>query len=355
MLWWKRHDTLPSSDGEPKKASSGEDSKQMSGLVPIIGCDNASRSGDVIFVHGLGGHAWSTWHPQERHDDRDFWPVWLGEERSDLGIWSFGYKAEPFEWKGTTMPLFDRAGNLLKFLEVYEIGERPLIFITHSMGGLLVKEMLRSAQTYGKTAIIEQTKGIVFLSTPHTGSHLAHLIDNIGFLARTTVSVEELKPHIPQLRQLTDWYQKNVDELGIDTEVYYETQTVRGILVVDPVSANPGIKSADVTATDDDHISISKPGRKSIVYLGTKKFIKKHLKPPLQLPASVLDERNELQENYKLLSGKIQRLRNSEKTDNLVHKERFSRLVEIEESEAELEQLCKQIKALDDSQNGHTL
>ncbi|HAA32324.1 MAG TPA: hypothetical protein DCE56_37280 [Cyanobacteria bacterium UBA8553] len=89
--------------------------------------------------------------------------------------------------------------------------------------------------------------------------------------------------------------------------------------------------------------------RLQIVYLGTKKFIKTHLKPLLQLPASVSVECNKLQENDKLLSEKIQRLRNSEKTDNLSYKERFSLLVEIEESEAEREQLCKQIKALDDT------
>lgn len=33
-------------------------------LVPILGTDNASRIGDVVFVHGLGGDALSTWHPQ---------------------------------------------------------------------------------------------------------------------------------------------------------------------------------------------------------------------------------------------------------------------------------------------------
>jgi hypothetical protein len=40
------------------------------------------------------------------------------------------------------------------------------------MGGLLVKEMLRNAQTFNRQSVIKQTKGIVFLSTPHTGSHL---------------------------------------------------------------------------------------------------------------------------------------------------------------------------------------
>ena len=33
---------------------------------------------------------------------------------------------------------------LLRF-EVDRIGEKPLVFITHSMGGLLVKQLLRTA------------------------------------------------------------------------------------------------------------------------------------------------------------------------------------------------------------------
>lgn len=212
--WWNRR-----GDKDPKK---------IIGLHPITGCKDDNRRGDVIFVHGLGGNAWSTWHPQEQNDD-DFWPAWLGKERPDLGIWSFGYEAEAFDWKGKTMPLFDRASNLQKFLEVGNLGERPLIFINHSLGGLLIKQMLRTAQTFNKQAIIKQTKGIVFLATPHTGSHLAQLIDNIRLVARTTVSVEELKAHHPQLRELNEWYRENVDSLGIATEVYYETQPVQGI------------------------------------------------------------------------------------------------------------------------------
>ncbi|WP_446359390.1 hypothetical protein [Coleofasciculus sp. G2-EDA-02] len=60
------------------------------GLIKISGCENTSRSGDVIFIHGLGGNARSTWHPQELYDD-NFWLTWLGTDLSDIGIWSFGY------------------------------------------------------------------------------------------------------------------------------------------------------------------------------------------------------------------------------------------------------------------------
>lgn len=251
---------------------------EMTGLIKISGCDNPKRCGDVIFVHGLGGHARGTWHPQELRNDDNFWLTWLAQERPDLGIWSFGYKAEPFEWRGSTMPLFDRASNLQEYLEVSDIGKYPIIFIAHSMGGLLVKEMLRNAQTFQKKAVIQQTKGIVFLSTPHTGSHLANLVDKIGILARNTVSVDELKSHIPQLRQLNEWYRQNVDSLGIATKVYFETRPTRGFLVVDPDSANPAIKDVQPTATDDDHISITKPkSTENLVYKGVSQFIKQQL------------------------------------------------------------------------------
>lgn len=251
---------------------------EMTGLIKISGCDNPKRCGDVIFVHGLGGHARGTWHPQELRNDDNFWLTWLAQERPDLGIWSFGYKAEPFEWRGSTMPLFDRASNLQEYLEVYDFGKYPIIFITHSMGGLLIKEMLRNAQTFQKKAVIQQTKGIVFLSTPHTGSHLANLVDKIGILARTTVSVNELKAHIPQLRQLNEWYRQNVDFLEITTKVYFETKPTQGFLVVDPDSANPGIKDVQPTATDDDHLSITKPkSTDNLVYKGVSQFIKQQL------------------------------------------------------------------------------
>jgi hypothetical protein len=87
------------------------------GLQKISGCDNSNRKADVVFVHGLGGHALSTWHPQEK-SDKNSWPFWLGEELPDIGIWSFGYEAEFSGWKGKATPRFDKASNLLHCLEI---------------------------------------------------------------------------------------------------------------------------------------------------------------------------------------------------------------------------------------------
>ena len=163
----------------------------MDGLQKISGCDRPDRVADVIFVHGLDGDARTTWHPKDRPDA--FWPAWLGEDVPAVGVWSLGYAVSASAWKGHTMPLADRATNVLDLLELDGIGRRPIVFICHSLGGLLVKQVLRSAGDFGNPAwkaIATQTKAIVFLSTPHSGADLASWIQYIGGLLRTTVSVE---------------------------------------------------------------------------------------------------------------------------------------------------------------------
>ena len=153
------------------------------------------------------------------------------------------------------MSRFDQASNLLESLKVKNIGDRPFIFVTHSLGALIVKEVIRSAQNFPQYQdILQQTKGIVFLSTPHTGTHLNNLIQNIGFLTQLTVNIEELQEHSPQLRNLNEWYRQNVDKLEIKTKVFYETKSMNGILVVDEDSSNPGIR--DVKPVSYTHLTL---------------------------------------------------------------------------------------------------
>ena len=250
-------------------------------LIAIANTDKTEGLGDVIFVHGLGGNPRGTWHPQGKKDDDNFWPSWLGQELSDVGIWSLGYAVEPFLWKGQTMPLVDRATSTLALLDSYDIGERPLIFITHSLGGLLVKQMLRHAQDFGTPrwkAIVNQTKGIVFLSTPHSGADIASWISHIGKLLGTTVSVDELKANHSRLRELNTVY-RNQEKLNkIPIEVYCEKQKTSGILVVDETSADPGIPGVIPIPMDYDHISICRPtSKESMIYRRVKRFIKDNL------------------------------------------------------------------------------
>jgi triacylglycerol esterase/lipase EstA (alpha/beta hydrolase family) len=163
------------------------------GLQAIHRTDPTGRRGDLVLVHGLDGDAITTWQPKGRPDH--FWPAWLAEDLPDLGIWTLAYDAPLSQWRRTASPLIDLATAALSTLDAHGIGQRPVIFVAHSLGGLLVKQMLRHATSYGNAswlALHDAVRGIVFLSTPHAGSQTANWFLHVGSVLRTSVSVKEL-------------------------------------------------------------------------------------------------------------------------------------------------------------------
>lgn len=213
--------------------------------------------GDVVFVHGLGGDPFTTW----KENDGASWFDWLAADQPDLNLWSLGYEIQPTAWTGAAMPLADRAVNVLAALDRAGLGVRPICFIAHSMGGLLVKQLLRHASSIAKEYrhICGSTRGVVFLSTPHAGSDVANLVSYLGFFLRTTVAVAELQAHEPRLRELNLWYRNNVADLDIGSKVFYETKATRGIVVVNATSADPGIPGVVPIPVDADHLDVCHP------------------------------------------------------------------------------------------------
>ena len=261
----------------------------MSRLVSIANTTKADRQGDVVFVHGLGGDARGTWT-----DDRTkvFWPDNLGADLPEVGIWSLGYEASPSAWlaQGRTMPLTDRATNALEQLAVRGLGERPLVFITHSLGGLVVKWMLRLVSDSNEARwkpILEQTRGVVFLGTPHSGADMASWLQALGVILRLTVSVEDLRAHNPQLRDLSQWYRDNAPRNGIATLNYFETRDTHGVRAVNETTADSGLGRP--IPVDTDHLEICRiSDPEDMRYLGIKQFIEKEFVPipPLHVPPS---------------------------------------------------------------------
>ena len=70
--------------------------------------------------------------------------------------------------------LIDKANDLLEVLRIERRQDktRPLIFLAHSLGGILVQQALVNAHNNAKyTAIRTSTCGLVFFGTPHDGGH----------------------------------------------------------------------------------------------------------------------------------------------------------------------------------------
>src|SRR6266849_2018309 len=150
----------------------------MSRLIKIANWSGEKR-GNVVFVHGLGGHPYDTW--RRRADDGTFWPLWLAHDIKGLAVDSLGYTSPPTNWIGTAMPLLDEAAHALRVLVNSEdLKTGPISFICHSLGGLIVKQVLRSSNEQRNDPqladFLLRTRQVVFIATPHTGAGKATLI-----------------------------------------------------------------------------------------------------------------------------------------------------------------------------------
>ena len=96
------------------------------------------------FLPGLGGDARGTWSAGT--GDGVFWPVWLAQDIKGLSVYSVGYEAPVSGWHSSEMELADRATNVLnKLLVNTDLGTGKLILVGHSLGGLVIKQVLRKA------------------------------------------------------------------------------------------------------------------------------------------------------------------------------------------------------------------
>ncbi len=265
----------------------------MSGLQSVAGTANAQREADIVFVHGLGGDWRSTWM-HDKADDATFWPQWLAQEFPQFGVWSFGYAADVSAWQAQSMPLADRGNAVLEELLNDDIGQRPLVFVTHSLGGVVVKQLLHAAQSQAvkrwKT-IAQATQGIVFIATPHAGSDMASFAEFAKLALRTNEVVADLKAHDSRLRELHGAFLAILEERirqgrAISCRTYCEMRELRpgaggwftspkGLMVVDQTSAEPNIPGERALPLDEDHLSICRPlNRDAPLYKGLRRFLK---------------------------------------------------------------------------------
>jgi tetratricopeptide (TPR) repeat protein/pimeloyl-ACP methyl ester carboxylesterase len=254
----------------------------MSRLIKIALWSDAPQA-SVIFVHGLGGHAYDTW--RRAPDNNTFWPLWLAKDLEGISVYTMAYEAPPTNWLGTSMPLQDRAVNVLEYL-LSEPGLKsgPIAFICHSLGGLIVKQIVLDLQQQKERRpeaadLLQRVTKIVFAATPHTGTRQATLLDRLRFFAWPSSIARTLVANDPALRSINVAYRGLAEERRnvLQHRVFYETQGTPAGVIVDEASADPGLPGDPPVPVDADHISIVKPrDRSSVLYARTREFIAKN-------------------------------------------------------------------------------
>lgn len=122
---------------------------------------------DIVAVHGFNGHYIHSF----THSTGCCWlRKLLPEDFPRCRVFSYDYGADLFP-KAAMITMSDLSRNFCEDL-LSGVGQgekaRPLVFIGHSLGGLLIKRLLVIANTTRHfKSIIENTKRVLFFGTPH--------------------------------------------------------------------------------------------------------------------------------------------------------------------------------------------
>ncbi|KAH6611490.1 hypothetical protein Trco_001510 [Trichoderma cornu-damae] len=238
------------------------------GLSTLHDPASGAAVADIIFIHGLGGSSRKTW--SNSSFPASFWPRdWLPAERGfeRVRIHSFGYRADwGKKWQQQSiLNIHDFAESLIGGLRnhpgIRRDGTR-IILVGHSMGGCVAKEayiIARQHPSYQDLA--GRIYGIFFLGTPHHGSDLAGILENILMAAwGKKPFVTDLKSGSSALALIRDRFRHVAADLALWT--FYETlPTALGPMsriVVDKDSAILGLDKERIEAMDADHRHVCK-------------------------------------------------------------------------------------------------
>ncbi|KAK4118485.1 hypothetical protein N657DRAFT_583555 [Parathielavia appendiculata] len=136
---------------------------------------------DIVFVHGLAGDREKTWTARDASDP---WPkALLPSELPTARVLTFGYDAYVADWRGVVAQnrIGNHAWNLLTSLATYRERDETALVTSRQRP----EEHLQN--------ILQSTRGIAFLGTPHHGAGLARwaelLSRHIGLVKQTNTEI----------------------------------------------------------------------------------------------------------------------------------------------------------------------
>lgn len=213
------------------------------------------------------------------------WPMeWLPKDFPNIRVIGLNYESSLSQWSASGCPcekydgkLEKRAGEFLKKLARSNIGQdRPVVWVGHSMGGLLIKSIMNQAAASDDPAvrrIAENSRAVMFLGTPHRGSAIAKLKQHTSALVWPSVEVRELEENSLHLLHLNKTFLKTINQLPKKPEIVTVCEGSPTVLtsfklplhIVTEKSAR--LDEGDFYLTKEDHLNLSKPMcRQSFLY-----------------------------------------------------------------------------------------
>ncbi|MCJ1403613.1 hypothetical protein MMC11_006836 [Xylographa trunciseda] len=237
---------------------------------------------DIVAVHGLNGDPFRTWTTE---GSGKMWlkdPSLLPSNLKNSRILTYGYNAMVTAVLGKTSSdrILQHAQTLVAELvadrELEDATQRPIIFICHSLGGIIVKRALAySASRTSKSiehlhSIYVSTFAILFLGTPHDGSNKAKLASTtrrmIGALVPSKLVdtegqlLDALQEGSEVLQNITDMFVPLMKNFHIFF-FWEQVKTSMGPTqdyVVEESSAAPILDNTERAGLPNDHVHMCK-------------------------------------------------------------------------------------------------
>ncbi|KAF8511157.1 hypothetical protein BU17DRAFT_69772 [Hysterangium stoloniferum] len=278
------------SNPEEQTRSQGFGIKELSpGISPLI---------DIVAIHGLDGHREASWT--------------AGNGCTFARILTYGYDAYTKSAAGSSTQTLDghaesflaRLASFRRISDTTEVPQkRPIIFIAHSLGGIILKHALIQASQAHKGHLVERkwialsTYGILFLGTPHQGTpaitNPANELLKLASLSSRTNNV--LLKH---LISNSEWLQQQLSSYNaisgdFCTKFFYETlptvlpNNSSQIIVPKLSVAIPGAVDMEVIGMSKNHngmIKFASPSDDDFIFiLATIQDLIKKAPSPIQL------------------------------------------------------------------------
>ncbi|OAA54617.1 Armadillo-type fold protein [Cordyceps fumosorosea ARSEF 2679] len=259
---------------------------------------------EIIAVPGLGAHPYHTWEARKTpgpsaaeyqtsqsakvHLLKDL----LARDFPKARIWNFAHDSN---WLiDAPVKTTAEIGKCL----ITEIKDKrssphlPIIFISHSLGGIIIKQALCSNDSQ---EIVDDTSGILFLGTPHQGSSVsvagALLAWITGFLGSDTTLLLSLKSNDQQLSTLAANFKQCIAssnkrrQENIRISSFYETKKTYlfGLSLGVMVSQNSAVVHDDAGEShsiETDHSGLNKCGEPNDALYTKLTAAVRHLKAP---------------------------------------------------------------------------
>jgi pimeloyl-ACP methyl ester carboxylesterase len=214
----------------------------------------------IVFVHGIFGDGTETW----TNDNGTYWPTLLLKDSyfSEYDVYVYEY---PSRFIGGGFSIDEIAENMRLLFDADQVADhKEVIFVAHSMGGLVTRAYLNR-----NPKVSERVRLAYFFSTPTTGSEIA----SIGALVIANPSLAKMKPltsdsYLADLQR--QWLSVNYN---IPSFCAYEKRKTYGVSVVTQASAS-NLCNRRLDPIDADHLGIVKPdGLRDTSFLALKSAI----------------------------------------------------------------------------------